>query len=212
MAITEYFIKRKGSVSGPFTLQLVLAGIKIGKVLDSDSVGNTKTGPWLSVAVFRLNYAGILVKEEISASDDNYFEEAAARRRQQESDRNALVEYDNETDEVLHGNARSFSVSKQRGEARMEDEEVAFLQAAFDPSFRSFVTPRIVRFLFMLTAFVLMPLGMIAIILGAANNGGVGAALGAAIGCVIGYVIIVLYLRVASEIAIVLFRIERNTR
>ena len=52
MPSTEYFVRRAGTVSGPFTLKLLLAGIKLKKVVDSDSVSTAKNGPWLSVAVF----------------------------------------------------------------------------------------------------------------------------------------------------------------
>lgn len=213
MPSTEYFVRRAGTVSGPFTLKLLLAGIKLKKVVDSDSVSTAKNGPWLSVAVFQLNYTDILDDHESSSTSDRYFEDAAAKRQRLEEDTSHdLVESDTSSTSLSRPSFHVTTTSTQRKDNHMEDDEVAFLQAAFDPSFTSFVTPRIIRFLFMLTCFVIAPLGILGIVVSAAINGGAGAALGAALGCGIGYLFLVLYLRVASEIAIVLFRIERNTR
>jgi hypothetical protein len=211
--MTQYFIRRANTVSGPFTLRLLLAGIKIGKVIDTDNVGVSRTGPWLPVSVFRLKYADALDGDTQSSAGDSYFEAAASRRTTINTDPSE----DREDLSAVSGTLTSVRkqanvISTFDGGHNMPDDEVAFLGAVFDPSFNHFVTPRVIRFLFILTAFIIAPLILIGAVLSLLMQGEAPAAIGAAIGGGLGYLLFVLYMRVASEIAIVLFRIERNTR
>ena len=80
----------------------------------------------------------------------------------------------------------------------------------FDLSFSEFVTPSIIKFIFVIGV-ILAGLGSLAILIGVASQGG-GAILAALIVAPLVFLLYVLFIRVMCELYILLFRIEENTR
>lgn len=56
----HFYIQRNGQVSGPFTLAHVLAGIKLGKVIDSDIISDRTGNRFVPVIDFRSHFADVL--------------------------------------------------------------------------------------------------------------------------------------------------------
>jgi hypothetical protein len=88
--------------------------------------------------------------------------------------------------------------------------EPGFFGRLFDTSFKTFVTPSIVRVLFILGIVVISLYALIIFVagLGTIDDGGIVFVLVAPIFWVIG----IIWTRVLIEVVMVLFRIEANTR
>lgn len=89
------------------------------------------------------------------------------------------------------------------------EEMSSLLIAIFDPSFKEFVTTRLVRFIYILGLVIgaLFSVSCIAFAL----PGGVLFALGAVVLVTVVYLLFAMTLRVLLELIIVLFRIAENT-
>ena len=87
-------------------------------------------------------------------------------------------------------------------------ENKPFLQSLFDFSFASFITPRFIRFLFIL-GLVLSALAALGVIISGFANG-IAAGIIALIFSPVIFVLYVLFIRVTLEIIMVLFRILAN--
>ncbi|CAN5463926.1 hypothetical protein BH23ACT3_BH23ACT3_12520 [soil metagenome] len=88
--------------------------------------------------------------------------------------------------------------------------EGSFFARLFDMSFSRFVTPSLIKILFILSIIVVTIYALVLLIAGAANAGGGGIFL--VIVAPIAWLLGVIYARVLLELAIVFFRIEINTR
>jgi hypothetical protein len=88
--------------------------------------------------------------------------------------------------------------------------EGGFFSRLFDMSFNRFVTPSLIKILFILSIIVVTLYALILLIAGAANagDGGIFLVIVAPIAWLLG----IIYARVLLELAIVFFRIEINTR
>ena len=94
----------------------------------------------------------------------------------------------------------------------MNDDNEGSLGSLFDSRFTTFITPQVVRVLYILVAFVLMPLGAVIFLAGAALSGDASFLVGALIGVPLWYLFTVLWIRIGCETVLILFRIEKNTR
>ena len=83
-----------------------------------------------------------------------------------------------------------------------------FFSRLFDVSMTSFITPSIIKVLFVLGIVVISIVSLVLLIAGAQADGGAVLILLAPLYWLLG----VLYLRVILEVIVVLFRIEENTR
>ena len=86
--------------------------------------------------------------------------------------------------------------------------ETGFFARLFDVSMKTFITPSIIKVLFILGLIAVSIFSLILLIAGAQADGGFVLILLAPLYWFIG----VLYLRVILEVIVVLFRIEENTR
>jgi hypothetical protein len=86
--------------------------------------------------------------------------------------------------------------------------EAGFFARLFDVSMKTFITPSIIKVLFILGLIAVSIFSLIILVAGAQADGGVVLILLAPLYWFIG----VLYLRVILEVIVVLFRIEENTR
>jgi len=86
---------------------------------------------------------------------------------------------------------------------------VSFLNALFDFSFTEFVTPKIVKFIYILSM-IIVGLGYISSLIGGFAQG-VGAGIAALIVGAIVAILVLAYIRVVLEFFMVLFRIYENT-
>ena len=86
--------------------------------------------------------------------------------------------------------------------------EAGFFARLFDVSMKTFITPSIIKVLFILGLIVVSIFSLILLVAGAQADGGFVLILLAPLYWFIG----VLYLRVILEVIVVLFRIEENTR
>jgi hypothetical protein len=86
--------------------------------------------------------------------------------------------------------------------------QTGFLGRLFDVSMKSFITPSIVKVLFVL-GIIVISLGALALLLAGTQGDGAGFLIVLA---PLYWFVGVLYLRVILEVIVVLFRIEENTR
>jgi len=87
-------------------------------------------------------------------------------------------------------------------------DETGFFARLFDVSMKTFITPSIIKVLFILGLIAVSIFSLILLVAGAQADGGFVLILLAPLYWFIG----VLYLRVILEVIVVLFRIEENTR
>jgi Domain of unknown function (DUF4282) len=85
-----------------------------------------------------------------------------------------------------------------------------FFSSLFDTSFKSFVTPKIVRVVFIIGLVVAALYGL-GIFIALASRGGGGVVLGLILGPIV-FLVMTIGLRVYLEVVMLLFRIEANTR
>jgi len=86
--------------------------------------------------------------------------------------------------------------------------QAGFFSRLFDVSMKTFITPSIIKVLFIIGLIVISLGSLILFIAGTQADGGIVLVLLAPLYWFVG----VLYLRVVLEVIIVLFRIEENTR
>jgi len=94
------------------------------------------------------------------------------------------------------------------GTANADTNQAGFFARLFDVSMKTFITPSIIKVLFILGLVAVSIFSLILLIAGAQADGGAVLILLAPLYWFIG----VLYLRVILEVIVVLFRIEENTR
>ena len=87
-------------------------------------------------------------------------------------------------------------------------DQAGFFARLFDVSMKTFITPSIIKVLFILGLVVISIFSLILLIAGTQADGGIVFVLLAPLYWFVG----VLYLRVILEVIVVLFRIEENTR
>ena len=92
--------------------------------------------------------------------------------------------------------------------ANADNNQAGFFARLFDVSMKTFITPSIIKVLFILGIAAISIFSLILLIAGAQADGGIVLILLAPLYWFIG----VLYLRVILEVIVVLFRIEENTR
>ena len=85
-----------------------------------------------------------------------------------------------------------------------------FFSSLFDTSFKSFITPKIVRVVFII-GLVISALYGLGIFIALASRGGAGVIFGLIIGPIV-FLVAVIGMRVYLEVVMLLFRIEANTR
>lgn len=98
-------------------------------------------------------------------------------------------------------------------ESRTNEESAGSIESSliglFDFQFKTFITPLLVKILYVLNVILLIgAIGVIIIL----NFSSFGSNIGYTIGIIIGYVIFLLVTRVFCEVAMMLFKIEENTR
>ncbi len=87
-------------------------------------------------------------------------------------------------------------------------ESQSFFSGLFDFSFKEYVTPKIIRVIFVILI-VFAAIGAIALLIGSARGGGFGIVLGI-IFAVVGFFLYVILFRIYLEVVSALFRINDN--
>jgi hypothetical protein len=87
-------------------------------------------------------------------------------------------------------------------------ESQSFFSGLFDFSFKEYVTPKIIRVIFVILI-VFAAIGALALLIGSARGGGLGIVLGI-IFAVVGFFLYVILFRIYLEVVSALFRINDN--
>ena len=174
-------------VSGPLSDTKLKSQASSGEITPDTEVSRSAKGPWVSASRVK----GLF---EVSVPDPLPLE-TDSRSMTPES-----------MPQLQSQNRR-----KKKPEEFIESD-ASFFHALFDTTFTHFVTPRIIRLIFFLTAFILLPIVLVGAVFAAFYNGGIAVGLGALLGAFIVYFLYVLFIRLSFEVIMVLFRIEKNTR
>lgn len=86
----------------------------------------------------------------------------------------------------------------------------SFFSSLFDMSFSNFITPKIIRILFIL-AIIGSAIWALALLVAGLGSGSAGGILGGLIGAPIVFILAVILSRVYLELLLVMFRIAENT-
>ncbi|MGQ9651743.1 MAG: DUF4282 domain-containing protein [Phycisphaerae bacterium] len=87
----------------------------------------------------------------------------------------------------------------------------SFFSSLLDMSFSDFVTPKIIKILFIL-AIIGSAIWALALLVAGLGSGSAGGFLGGLIGAPIVFIVAVILIRVYLEVLLVMFRIAENTR